>query len=574
MKIPKGVQGLSAYPTTLSLMWSNRDTSSLVIKPYQRPYSWTGEQIKTLFRDQFFPLANPKVDGKVTNSFIGAVVVLPGKSGAELVDGQQRLTTLTMTIGVGSKLLKMTGAQLPESCRKFYKLYDSKHWIDVKPINRDCYGLVMDLTVSKSKLDQYLIVNDEDVMCAAVKDIEECIEDYIGIFGRSRSEAIKSLLDILVSDLGLVVVQVKSHEQALDVFQALNAGGMPLTLDQLVKSLILKTYEKFGPDLEQLIDTEWEGKSDESFNKCIKSADDRSDFLIYYYKAFVGVISTRTAYTNYKNWLEDEFKQASNKREHCIELIASLKKYWIFYSKFKPLLFQMGAKILTPVLFASRQRIQLLGARDSSLDEQMHRVAFTLECGFARVILMKAKLNQVETRVVNLCRTILKSKSTDYLHRDIKDFYCHRALGLDNNPLFRRSIEEFKFKNSNKVAILMLRRVNEAMRSKSCKESHQIGLINTTAIFGAKEALPFDKNVPNKFLDSHGYVTDGSVNPSLYKTLAQSIANLLLTSSLVNDLSRISVNDPYTKSVKVDNRFLQKRGKVISDYASKIWSIN
>jgi hypothetical protein len=204
----------------------------------------------------------------------------------------------------------------------------------------------------------------------------------------------------------------------------------------------------------------------------------------------------------------------------------------------------------------------------------MHRVAFTLECGFARVILMKAKLNQVEGRVVDLCKTLLKSKGIDDLHCDIKDFYCHRALGLDNNPLFRRSIEEFKFKNSNKVAILMLRRVNEAMRSKSCKESHQIGLINTTAIFGAKEALPFDKNVPNKFLDSHGYVTDGSVNPSLYKTLAQSIANLLLTSSLVNDLSRISVNDPYTKSVKVDKRFLQKRGKVISDYASRIWSIN
>lgn len=574
MKIPKGVQGLSAYPTTLSLMWSNRDTSSLVIKPYQRPYSWTGEQIKTLFRDQFFPLANPKVDGKVTNSFIGAVVVLPGKGGAELVDGQQRLTTLSMTIGVGSKLLKMTGAQLPESCRKFYKLYNGKHWIDVKPINKECYGMVMDLKVSKAQLDKYLDDNDEEVMCTAVEHIKDSIEDFIDIFGRSRSEAIKSLLDILVSDLGLVIVQVNSHEQALDVFQALNAGGMPLTLDQLVKSLILKTYEKLGSDIEEIIDTEWEGKSDESFNKCIKTAEERSDFLVYYFKAFVGVISTRTAYSYYKNWLEKEFKQASNKREHCINLINSLKKYWIFYSKFKPLLFQMGAKILIPVLFASRERIQLLGVKDSSMDEQMNRVAFTLECGFARVILMKAKLNQVEKRVVNLCQTISKSKSINDLHLDIKDFYCQRALGLDNNALFRRSLEEYKFKNTNKVAILMLRRINEAMRAKSCNQSHQIGISNTKAKFGAKEALPFDKNAPNKFLDSHGYVTDGNFDPALYKTLAQSIANLLLTSDLVTELSRISVNQPYTKTVKVDRFFLEKRGKVISDYASKIWSIN
>jgi uncharacterized protein with ParB-like and HNH nuclease domain len=574
MILPKGIKGLSAYPATLSLMWPNRDTTSLLIKPYQRPYSWTGEHIKTLFRDQFFPLANPKIDGKVTNSFIGAVVVLPGKCGAELVDGQQRLTTLTMTIGVGSRLLKLTGAQLPESCRKFFKLYEGKHWIDVKPINKKCYEMVMDLTVSKGKLDKYVDDNDEDVMCAAIKHIEESIEDYIDISGRSRSEAIKSLLDTLVSDLGLVVVQVKSHEQALDVFQALNAGGMPLTLDQLVKSLILKTYAKLGSEVEEIIDTQWEGESAESFNKCIKSANERSDFLIFYFKAFVGVISTRTAYSNYKNWLEDEFKQASDKREHFINLIDSLQRYWIFYSKFKPLLFQMGAKILIPVLFASRERIQLLGAKDSSIDDQMQSVAFTLESGFARVILMKTKLNQVEARVVNLCKTLLKSKTIDDLHYDIKDFYCHRALGLDNNALFRRSIEEYKFKNSNKVAILMLRRVNEAMRSKSCNKSHQIGLINTKANFGAKEALPFDKNAPNKFLESHGYVTDGNFDSALYKTLAQSIANLLLTSDLVTDLSRMSVNEPYTKSLKVDKRFLEKRGKVISDYASKIWSIN
>lgn len=574
MKIPKGIQGLSAYPTTLSLMWSNRDTSSLLIKPYQRPYSWSGDQIKTLFRDQFFPLANPKTDDKVTNSFIGAVVVLPGKGGAELVDGQQRLTTLTMTIGIGSKLLKTTDTQLPESCRKFYKLYDSKQWIDVKPINKECYEMVMDLTVSKSKLDKYLDDNYEDVMCAAVKHIEDSIEDFIDIFGRSRSEAIKSLLDILVSDLGLVVVQVKSHEQALDVFQALNAGGMPLTLDQLVKSLILKTYEKLGPDIEQIIDSEWEGKSDESFNKCIKLADERSDFLIYYFKAFVGVISTRTAYSYYKNWLEEEFKRASNKHEHCINLINSLKKYWIFYSKFRPLLFQMGAKILIPALFASYERLQLLGVRDSSIDEQMNRVAFTLERGFARVILMKIKLNQIETRVVPLCKTLLRSKSINDLHLDIKDFYCQRAFGLDNNALFRRSLEEYKFKNTNKLAILILRRVNEAMRAKSCNESHQIGISHTKAIFGAKEALPFDKNASNKFLESHGYVTDGNFDPALYKTLSQSIANLLLTSDLVTELSRISVNQPYTKTLKVDRRFLENRGKVISDYASKIWSID
>ncbi|NDB84642.1 MAG: DUF262 domain-containing protein [Alphaproteobacteria bacterium] len=574
MKIPKGIQGLSAYPMTLSLMWATRTTSSLLIKPYQRPYSWSSEQIKTLFRDQFFPLANSKDETKLSNSFIGAIVILPGNQGAEVVDGQQRLTTLTMALGIACRMIKTIGAQLPESCRKFYKTYKDSRWIQVKPVNQECYSKIMDLSISKSVIDKFLDQNADDVMCNAADEIEDCIADYIDLHGGSKSEAIKSFIDLLVSNLGLVVVQVKSHDQALDVFQALNAGGMPLTLDQLVKSLILKTYEKLGSDTEKYIDDIWEGMSSESFYQTLKSPAERSEFLIYYYKAFAGAISKRSAYSNYKNWLEDEFKKASNKPEHCIELMSSLQKHWIFYTEFKPLLYQMGAKILIPVILASRERIENLGIKNPSIETEMHRIAFTLECGFSRALLMPVKLNQIESKVANLCRTLLKAKSIDELHLLIKDFYSQRAFNLSDNYLFRRSLEENKFKTTSRLAILALRRVNEALRAGSCASSHQISLIDTKAKFGAREALPYDKNVPNKFLDARGFKVDGTINLFLYKSLTQSIANLLLTSDLVTDYSRILVNKPYTKSLQINKKFLEKRGKLISSYASKIWSID
>jgi len=189
-------------------------------------------------------------------------------------------------------------------------------------------------------------------------------------------------------------------------------------------------------------------------------------------------------------------------------------------------------------------------------------------------LLMRVKLNQIESKVANLCRTLLKAKSVDDLHRLIKDFYSQRAFNLGDNYLFRRSLEEYKFKTTSRLAILTLRRVNEALRAGSCASLHQINLIDTKANFGAREALPYDKNVPNKFLDARGFKVDGSINLSLYKSLTQSIANLLLTSDLVADYSRISVNKPYTKSTQITKKFLYKRGKLISSHASKIWSID
>lgn len=573
MKIPKGIRGISAYPVTLNLMWSSRITSTLCVKPFQRPYSWSSDQIEALFRDQFFPLANPKANGDVPNSFIGAVVILPESGGAELVDGQQRLTTLTMTIGIGCKMLKNIGYTIPESCRSFYKRFSNHQWIRVKPANESCYSKVMDPGLPLSELNNYLL-NDDSEMSKAAGTIESSIEDYIEIYGGKRGDAIKSLLDIIAEEIGLVVIQVKSHSQALDVFQALNAGGMPLTLDQLVKSLIHKISEKLGSEIEKYIDDAWEGASGDSFYECIKSPTERSDFLIYYYKGFIGSISTRSAYLNYKNWLEEGFSKASNKRDFCHQLISHLREYWVFYSRFNPILYQMGAKILVPALFASREKIKTYKVNESALEKEMHHIAFSLECGFSRVILMKSSLAKVDSKITSLCRTLAKLKSVDEIHLEIKNFYCQRSFGLDDDARFRRSIEEYKFKNTNKVAILLLRRVHEAIRSKSFVAKHQLGINESKAKFSTTPAIIFDKNIANKSLLSLDFVSDGNIDVSLYKTLTNSISNLILTSDLVVNAANLVVNKPWTKAYKVNKSFLEKRGKRISSCASKIWSIS
>ncbi len=64
------------------------------IPGYQRPYAWTEEETNLLFDDLFDFFQNEKTD----NYFLGSIVLIKDENQmyADVVDGQQRLTTLAI----------------------------------------------------------------------------------------------------------------------------------------------------------------------------------------------------------------------------------------------------------------------------------------------------------------------------------------------------------------------------------------------------------------------------------------------------------------------------------------------
>src|SRR2546423_15250991 len=72
------------------------------IPSYQRPYAWTTEQTSELLDDITTACGE---SGEVANAspyFLGSIVLIkePQASEADVVDGQQRLTTLTILLSV------------------------------------------------------------------------------------------------------------------------------------------------------------------------------------------------------------------------------------------------------------------------------------------------------------------------------------------------------------------------------------------------------------------------------------------------------------------------------------------
>ena len=77
--------------------------ADFLIPDYQRPYAWDEEQCQTLWDDIFtfaFPENNvDQFDDKKDEYFLGSVVTYKNdRDQSEVIDGQQRLTTLLLLL--------------------------------------------------------------------------------------------------------------------------------------------------------------------------------------------------------------------------------------------------------------------------------------------------------------------------------------------------------------------------------------------------------------------------------------------------------------------------------------------
>jgi uncharacterized protein with ParB-like and HNH nuclease domain len=89
-------------PETLNLQKLFGNADSFYSMPiYQRPYSWDKERVEQLWNDLLDSFQSNQNDNITDeNYFLGSIVVVPKeinkKTTFEVVDGQQRLTTLTI----------------------------------------------------------------------------------------------------------------------------------------------------------------------------------------------------------------------------------------------------------------------------------------------------------------------------------------------------------------------------------------------------------------------------------------------------------------------------------------------
>ncbi len=219
------------------------------IPRFQRPYSWGNEEVNNFWDDVV--LENHE------HYFIGSMVVFDiNKPYLGIVDGQQRLTTITLMLAAIRNAFNHYGE---ENLAKGVHNYIEKADIDNNNI------FILDSETSFPYMQSHIQsfsqnINDEKVGKVGTEELKlqkgfEIINNKLNsmlptsdigqrdLFG--NDEAIDTLKDIRnkVLSLKLVFIQLDNEEDAYLIFETLNTRGRDLTTPDLVKNILLKVLK-------------------------------------------------------------------------------------------------------------------------------------------------------------------------------------------------------------------------------------------------------------------------------------------------------------------------------------------
>ncbi|MGL5576404.1 MAG: DUF262 domain-containing protein [Sarcina sp.] len=219
------------------------------IPDYQRAYSWTTENLKQLVEDinDSIRLNEGRDFENFEPYFIGSVVLCgkeyreDGFGRYEVIDGQQRLTSLIMLIATIRDIIKNDDYRKVLSSLIYQEpneLMGIKENIRVKVRGKESdffkqYVLTEKGTDLIADLDKSDLTETKLNMVNALEIFRASFIDENGIL---LEEKLNGFVKYLLQKVVLVVITTNSFESAFRLFNVINSRGLPLTNADLLKS--------------------------------------------------------------------------------------------------------------------------------------------------------------------------------------------------------------------------------------------------------------------------------------------------------------------------------------------------
>ncbi len=228
------------------------------IPAYQRPYAWTIEETDTLFDDLYSFYASEPED---ENYFLGSIVLIKENTDrkADVIDGQQRLTTLTILFSVLADNLKDLDDK--SSCMEILQEKGNKlAGIASQPrvFLREWDQPFFNKYIQNVKIDDLLKLDSTSLDTESKKHIQENCrslkEKFQETFQDDEDELLK-FSNFLLNRCYLVAVSTPSQASAFRVFSVMNSRGLDLLPTDIIKS---ETIGKLPSDLQKAYTDKWE----------------------------------------------------------------------------------------------------------------------------------------------------------------------------------------------------------------------------------------------------------------------------------------------------------------------------
>jgi uncharacterized protein with ParB-like and HNH nuclease domain len=220
-------------------LWELFDNRRYAIDTYQREYKWQTKQLVELiddlcgkFLDHYEPNQERDMVAKYGHYFLGSIILSQKKGQSYIIDGQQRLTTLTLFL----VYLHHRQQKLPDDER-----VDVSHLILSKKFGKKSYNI--DVPERAPCLDKLYsgepynpTTKDPEAvrnMVARYKEIEENFPPDI------NDQALPYFLDWLLNNVHVVEITAYSDDDAYTIFETMNDRGLSLAPLDMLKSFFI-----------------------------------------------------------------------------------------------------------------------------------------------------------------------------------------------------------------------------------------------------------------------------------------------------------------------------------------------
>lgn len=243
---------LNVDQKTIKDLFESKKTDFL-IPDYQRPYAWQETECQTLW-DDIFSFAFPNNDYTQFDSdgdeyFLGSIVTFKNETGKmEVIDGQQRLTTLMLLLRA---FYAKFGNMQDDNSRETRKIIERCIWKTDEFGRPDKSKLKINSEVATdNERDEFLTILREGTVFKGQKSnyavnyeffqrkIDAFLNEYPSYFAYFPTRILQNCI--------LLPIEAESQDTALRIFSTLNDRGKPLSDADIFKAQFYKFFSQMG----------------------------------------------------------------------------------------------------------------------------------------------------------------------------------------------------------------------------------------------------------------------------------------------------------------------------------------
>jgi uncharacterized protein with ParB-like and HNH nuclease domain len=503
-------------------------TEPIIIPVYQRNYTWKKNDCKQLL-DDILSIA----DDKEKTHFIGSIVHVKHSDGNIIIDGQQRITTLSiLLLAIRNAILAGDITTQNDTLtqeieyqfliNQFSK--DKDRRMKLKPFRDDCKAFDALFVDKSSFILESLITENYSYF------YEELVVRAID--PQKLYDAIKRLVFVRIT------LEPSHGDNAQQIFESINSTGVRLTETDKIRNFVLmnldaKTQEHYYNNYWLQIEK----------NTDLFLEDYMRDYLTMMCKA---IPNKSDVYRVFKEYTSENFAQDIE------PLLESLKHYSLIFRSIKEC--KVGSSKANAIM-ANLEQLDISTTYPFLLpmlnykiegeidDQEVERVLQTLEVFLFRRIMMGYYNTGLNKVFYNMHTRILKTQHGDWKYSDVLIYLLQHGISYFDFPKdeeFKKSFEErdvYKMKSNYRLYFFCTLEESLNKEAVGVKEKIENGILSIEHV------------MPQKLTDDWRHELGPDFTQEDYEKWINNIGNLTLT----------AYNSEYS-----NRKFIEKRDGVPS----------